>query len=240
MAAASTAFRLCARVIARPRPASALHARPLIQRRTLSSTPLRWRPAKDPENDEDDEAAAFDDDMSFSEERVPDEEFLKSLPAEFRTPEIMEAAKGVMADVDMASEEDELHTKWDDMEEKLFKDPRPQKDSFWFDEEDDDPSTADIEGDDFDDDDITSTGHGKLEEVREMRQYARIIAWEMPMLSSTYSPGLQAFKGDKVCSLLTPRQNSRSGSSPLPRSRSSATATRLTWASTIPRSARSS
>lgn len=36
-----------------------------------------------------------------------------------------------------------------------------------------------------DDDDITSIGHGELERHREMRHYARLIAWEMPMLSST-------------------------------------------------------
>lgn len=36
-----------------------------------------------------------------------------------------------------------------------------------------------------DEDDITSIGHGELERHREMRHYSRLIAWEMPMLSST-------------------------------------------------------
>ncbi|KAL8739996.1 MAG: hypothetical protein Q9190_007247, partial [Brigantiaea leucoxantha] len=39
------------------------------------------------------------------------------------------------------------------------------------------------EDDDFDGDDISSTAHGELEQHREMREYARIAAWEMPMLS---------------------------------------------------------
>ena len=34
-------------------------------------------------------------------------------------------------------------------------------------------------------DDITSLAHGELEQHREMREYARIAAWEMPLLSST-------------------------------------------------------
>lgn len=33
-------------------------------------------------------------------------------------------------------------------------------------------------------DDISSLGHGELEQHREMRHYARLAAWEMPLLSS--------------------------------------------------------
>ena len=45
------------------------------------------------------------------------------------------------------------------------------------------------EDEDFDGDDITSIAHGELEQHREMREYARIAAWEMPMLSSApYNP----------------------------------------------------
>lgn len=40
------------------------------------------------------------------------------------------------------------------------------------------------EDDEFDGDDITSVAHGELEQHREIRDYARIAAWEMPMLSS--------------------------------------------------------
>ena len=42
------------------------------------------------------------------------------------------------------------------------------------------------EDDDFQGDDITATAHGELEQHREMREYARIAAWEMPLLSSMY------------------------------------------------------
>ncbi len=44
------------------------------------------------------------------------------------------------------------------------------------------------EDEEFEGDDITSLGHGELEQHREMRHYARIAAWEMPLLSSTSCP----------------------------------------------------
>ena len=40
----------------------------------------------------------------------------------------------------------------------------------------------------FEGDDITSLGHGELEQHREMREYARIAAWEMPLLSRLAKP----------------------------------------------------
>lgn len=73
------------------------------------------------------------------------------------------------------------------LEEELMKDDigeKPNKSSFWFDEED--PETNTEEHDEFDEDDITSMAHGKLEEVREMRHYARLAAWEMPLLASKF------------------------------------------------------
>lgn len=42
------------------------------------------------------------------------------------------------------------------------------------------------EDEEFEGDDITSLGHAHLEQHREMREYARIAAWEMPLLSSTH------------------------------------------------------
>ena len=43
----------------------------------------------------------------------------------------------------------------------------------------------------WENDDITSLAHGELEQHRELRDYARIAAWEMPLLSSAYSNQLQ-------------------------------------------------
>jgi len=52
-------------------------------------------------------------------------------------------------------------------------------------EEDEQDSGEDEE---YEGDDITSLGHANLEQHREMREYARIMAWEMPLLSSLSSP----------------------------------------------------
>ena len=38
--------------------------------------------------------------------------------------------------------------------------------------------------DEFKEDDISSLGHAQLEQHREIREYARLAAWEMPLLSS--------------------------------------------------------
>lgn len=43
------------------------------------------------------------------------------------------------------------------------------------------------EDEEFEGDDITSLAHGDLEQHRELREYARIAAWEMPLLSSPSS-----------------------------------------------------
>ena len=40
------------------------------------------------------------------------------------------------------------------------------------------------EDEEFEGDDITSLAHSELEQHREMRHYARLAAWEMPLLSS--------------------------------------------------------
>ncbi|XDG04241.1 hypothetical protein ABKA04_003856 [Annulohypoxylon sp. FPYF3050] len=40
----------------------------------------------------------------------------------------------------------------------------------------------------FDEDDIMGMAHSKLEEFREYREYARIAAWEMPLLSKLARP----------------------------------------------------
>ena len=42
----------------------------------------------------------------------------------------------------------------------------------------------DDEDDVFQGDDFTSGGHGELEQHRELREYARLASWEMPLLSS--------------------------------------------------------
>ncbi|KAK5661655.1 hypothetical protein OQA88_9755 [Cercophora sp. LCS_1] len=67
--------------------------------------------------------------------------------------------------------------------------PRVAKDSFWNeDEQDPDMITDEIGEDDFEEDDMMSMAHGKLEEHREYREYARITVWEMPLLAKLAKP----------------------------------------------------
>ena len=63
---------------------------------------------------------------------------------------------------------------------------RPDQIGFLAEAEDD----ADDVGEDpeFEGDDITSLAHGELEQHRELRQYARLAVWEMPLLYSMQLP----------------------------------------------------
>jgi len=56
--------------------------------------------------------------------------------------------------------------------------------SYWFDEDNPDQMAEDELGEDTEGDDITSMAHGKLDEIRDMRKWTRVMAWEMPLLSS--------------------------------------------------------
>jgi len=49
------------------------------------------------------------------------------------------------------------------------------------------PSEYPEEDPEFEEDDITSLAHGQLEQHREYRHYARLAAWEMPLLTSETS-----------------------------------------------------
>ncbi|KAI9806764.1 MAG: hypothetical protein M1825_006221 [Sarcosagium campestre] len=84
------------------------------------------------------------------------------------------------------------------LENKGYEEPeaiinREEKD----DDEIEEPGYLAIEEDDereigadpeFAHDDLTTLGHAELDQAREMRHYARIIAWEMPLLSKMVTP----------------------------------------------------
>lgn len=48
------------------------------------------------------------------------------------------------------------------------------------------PSEQPEEDPEFEEDDISSLAHGELDQHREFRHYARLAAWEMPLLTSTF------------------------------------------------------
>lgn len=102
---------------------------------------------------------------------------------------------------------------------------------FWNDEESDpEMLTRDGPEDEFVGDDISSMAHGKLEEIRERRHYARIAAWEMPLLSSEFSCGdLLLFRSHS-----NGLQNSPNPLSRQPLTCRSASGSHPTWASSTP------
>ncbi|KAK0644496.1 mitochondrial ribosomal subunit protein-domain-containing protein [Cercophora newfieldiana] len=72
------------------------------------------------------------------------------------------------------------------------------KTAFWNEAEPDtDLITDEVGEDDFEENDMTSMAHGKLEEHREYREYARIAVWEMPLLAKFAKP-FQPPKSDEV------------------------------------------
>ncbi|PHH89855.1 hypothetical protein CDD83_5089 [Cordyceps sp. RAO-2017] len=107
---------------------------------------------------------------------------LDELAREGGHPTIDDLFRATLADHKLAAEDRDLS------EELIKKDlgPKPNWNSFWYDEED--PEMITEEHDKFDEDDITSMAHGKLDEVREMRHYARLAVWEMPLLSKFAKP----------------------------------------------------
>ena len=59
---------------------------------------------------------------------------------------------------------------------------------YWADEEDDEDAQFEDDDDVFNDDDIATPAHADLELQREIREYARISAWDLPLLSSKLFP----------------------------------------------------
>ncbi|KAF5000568.1 hypothetical protein FDECE_11195 [Fusarium decemcellulare] len=195
MASASAAARLCVLACRRaprlqriPRSQHINHQKGLTQR-TFSTSTIRWAREKEQHHEEDEE-----------EDFGPIE--LKKLEAALEsaaTPEGMkqldELAKenGYNTVDEYLEHELERRPNWSSEDRSLLenlqrddKGERPNKQSFWFDEEDPETNTEELE--EFDEDDITSMAHGKLDQVREMRQYARLAVWELPLLSQFAKP----------------------------------------------------
>lgn len=69
-----------------------------------------------------------------------------------------------------------------------FEDIKEKNLGFWAEDEPDELGIVEDGDEEFNDDEITSMAHAELELHREIREYMRIAAWDMPLLSSMYSP----------------------------------------------------
>ncbi|EGU80320.1 mitochondrial ribosomal subunit protein-domain-containing protein [Fusarium oxysporum Fo47] len=194
MASVSRAARLCAMACRRapriqqiPRPQQLIRPKPHAQRAFTTST-IRWAREEDQRQDD-----AEEDDFGPIELKK-----LEAALAEASTPEGLKqldqlAKENGYNSIDhYLQNELEWHPGWASEDRSVLEDitrddkgERPNKQSFWFDEEDPETNTEELE--EFDEDDITSMAHGKLDEIRDMRQYARLAVWELPLLSTEYA-----------------------------------------------------
>lgn len=116
-------------------------------------------------------------DMMSPEERAAFDEENTRMVAEFNDPGKRAAA---------FEELEQSILKIDKEEDLRFEEiRRPRRAGFWSEDEPDDLVNMLEDGDEeINDDEITSMAHAEMELHREMREYARITAWDMPMLSS--------------------------------------------------------
>lgn len=115
-------------------------------------------------------------DMMSPEERAAFDEQNIRMVAEFNDPRKRAAA---------FEEIEQSMLRIDKEEDLRFEEPRPRRAGFWAEDEPDELVNTLEDGDEeINDDEITSLAHAEMELHREMREYARITAWDMPMLSS--------------------------------------------------------
>ncbi|KAJ5898919.1 hypothetical protein N7495_003663 [Penicillium taxi] len=76
----------------------------------------------------------------------------------------------------------------DKAEDLRFEDIRVKSRGFWAEDEDDELAQVEDGDEEINDDEITSMAYAEMELHREMREYARIAAWDMPMLSKLAQP----------------------------------------------------
>lgn len=110
------------------------------------------------------------------EEKADYEKASQSLDKLMKLPEVESKLKGVVGEA--------IHEVVTQVRIPKIQPPRLKLGLFSMGEED---PVVTGEDEEFEGDDITSLAHGDLEQHRELREYARIAAWEMPLLSSSSS-----------------------------------------------------
>ncbi|KAL4970832.1 mitochondrial 37S ribosomal protein mS35 [Aspergillus stella-maris] len=117
-------------------------------------------------------------DMMSPEERVEFDAEQRRAVAEFNNPQVRST---------MFAELDDIVNGIDKEAPLKFTEERKKVSGFWANDEDDEFGVV-PDNDDVHDDEITSAAHAELELHREIREYARIAAWDMPHLSKLAQP----------------------------------------------------
>ncbi|KAJ5990036.1 hypothetical protein N7499_010562 [Penicillium canescens] len=118
-------------------------------------------------------------DLMSPEERADFDAENTRMVAEFNDPAKRSAAFALI--------EKELQ-QIDKAEDLRFEDIRPRTPGFWAEDDPDEMAQVEDGDEEVNDDEITSMAHTEMELHREMREYARITAWDMPMLSKLAKP----------------------------------------------------
>ncbi|KAF9891956.1 37S ribosomal protein S24, mitochondrial [Aspergillus nanangensis] len=169
-----------------------------IQSRSFGASPLRFLPEdppippapRDPRPEDLPSMPEYSPDILSKEERsmydmlAPEEKQQfdienRRIVEEFNNPTKRAAA---FAELEKAANqlEKEHPMRFDDVREKQR--------GFWAEAEDDEFALVEDADEEFNDDDITSMAHTEVELHREIREYARIAAWDMPFLSNLAKP----------------------------------------------------
>jgi small subunit ribosomal protein S35 len=186
MAAALHSFRLTARSCRCRSISHRYTTKSIGRRRAFSATPFRGRGREDDIEDEDGEVEELDSASALKRAKRQKEEYLYSLRLAGNTREDVAEEAAFIEAWGAPGEESGLGMPYahEEMEDKGPK-KRPSaklrntfmnmgEDELIEEEEDNSPG-------------ISTLGHGELEAHREKRHYARLAAWEMPLLSSKYS-----------------------------------------------------
>ncbi|KAJ5303423.1 hypothetical protein N7476_010222 [Penicillium atrosanguineum] len=113
-------------------------------------------------------------DMMAPEQRAQFDADNRRLVAEFNDVEKRAA---------MFAELDKKVNQIDKEEDLRFEDIRGKQRGFWAEDDPDEFAQVEDGDEEINDDEITAMAHAELELHREVREYARIAAWDMPMLS---------------------------------------------------------
>ncbi|KAJ6135371.1 hypothetical protein N7512_000531 [Penicillium capsulatum] len=157
--------------------------------RFISEDPVMPPPPKEPRAEDFPPVAEYSPDLLSKEQRSmydmmsPEERAAfdaenRRLVAEFND---VEKRREAFAELDR--EVNQI----DKQEDIRFEDIRMTR-GFWAEDDGDELAQVEDGDEEINDDEITSFAHAEVELHREMREYARIAAWDMPMLSKLAKP----------------------------------------------------
>ncbi|KAL4817558.1 mitochondrial ribosomal subunit protein-domain-containing protein [Aspergillus spinulosporus] len=179
-----------ARIVARRGPIAIQH-RPFTASAPtfLPEDPPDPVPPKDPRPEDLPPAPEYSPDLLSKEER----QYYDMLSPEEREEFDAEHRRAVEEFNDPKARKamfDEIEKEVNNIDRQIplrFTEPPGKPRGFWARDEDDEFGIVEDE-DDFHNDEITSMAHAEVELHREVREYARITAWDMPLLSKLAKP----------------------------------------------------